>query len=128
MPHCAARAGAGSRTECEPDRKILQTRGRRSCLHVELRQSIHSSLADDSVMGRVGGGEWGSGGMGELLEGPTMSQASNEELKTLLSRVADASLYYPEYRYRAWGYGEWIAMEGLLAAARFCGKPRYQGF
>ena len=57
-----------------------------------------------------------------------MSRESNEELTTLLSRVADASLYYPEYRYKAWGYGEWIAMEGLLAAARFCGKPRYQGF
>lgn len=57
-----------------------------------------------------------------------MSQPSNEQLKTLLSRVADASLYYPEYRYKAWGYGEWIAMDGLLAAAEFCGESRYQGF
>ena len=45
-----------------------------------------------------------------------------------MTRVADASLYYPEYRYKAWGYGEWIAIEGLLSAAEICGNPRYLGF
>jgi rhamnogalacturonyl hydrolase YesR len=43
-------------------------------------------------------------------------------------RVADATIYYPAYQYKAWGYGEWIAMEGLLAAARICENPRYLGF
>jgi unsaturated rhamnogalacturonyl hydrolase len=42
--------------------------------------------------------------------------------------VADAAIYYPEYRYKVWGYGEWIALEGLLAAARICENPRYFGF
>lgn len=46
----------------------------------------------------------------------------------LMARVADATLYYPEYRYKVWGYGEWIALEGLLAAARICENPRYFGF
>ncbi len=46
----------------------------------------------------------------------------------LMSRVADATLYYPEYQYKAWGYGEWIALEGLLAAARICENSRYLGF
>jgi unsaturated rhamnogalacturonyl hydrolase len=45
-----------------------------------------------------------------------------------MARVADAAIYYPEYRYRVWGYGEWIALEGLLAAARICQNPRYLGF
>lgn len=45
-----------------------------------------------------------------------------------MARVADATVYYPAYRYKAWGYGEWIALEGLLAAARLCGNPRYLGF
>ncbi len=57
-----------------------------------------------------------------------MLQPSNAELKPLLCRVAEASLYYPGYRYKAWGYGEWIAMEGLLAAAELCGDARYLGF
>jgi unsaturated rhamnogalacturonyl hydrolase len=43
-------------------------------------------------------------------------------------RVANETLYYPHYRYKAWGYGEWIALEGLLAAARICDQPRYMGF
>ncbi len=46
----------------------------------------------------------------------------------LMARVADATLYYPQYRYRAWGYGEWIALEGLLEASRICENPRYHGF
>ncbi|HYM05134.1 MAG TPA: glycoside hydrolase family 88 protein [Terriglobales bacterium] len=45
-----------------------------------------------------------------------------------MARVADAAIYYPEYRYRVWGYGEWIALEGLLAAARICENSRYLGF
>ena len=49
-------------------------------------------------------------------------------LRELMVRVADATLYYPHYRYKAWGYGEWIALEGLLAAARLCDRPRYLGF
>jgi unsaturated rhamnogalacturonyl hydrolase len=48
--------------------------------------------------------------------------------RELMSRVADATIYYPEYRYKVWGYGEWIALEGLLAAARICQEPRYLGF
>lgn len=48
--------------------------------------------------------------------------------KDLMARVADASIYYPEYRYKAWGYGEWIAIEGLLSAAEICGNARYLGF
>jgi unsaturated rhamnogalacturonyl hydrolase len=48
--------------------------------------------------------------------------------RELMARVADATLYYPRYRYKAWGYGEWIALEGLLEAARICERPRYQGF
>ena len=54
-----------------------------------------------------------------------MNRAATREL---MARVADATLYYPEYRYKAWGYGEWIALEGLLEAARICENPRYQGF
>jgi unsaturated rhamnogalacturonyl hydrolase len=46
----------------------------------------------------------------------------------LMARVADAAIYYPEYQYRVWGYGEWIALEGLLAAARIGDNPRYLGF
>ena len=57
-----------------------------------------------------------------------MTKLNNEELKSLLARVANASLYYPEYRYKAWGYGEWIAMEGLLQAAKVCEDHRYAGF
>jgi unsaturated rhamnogalacturonyl hydrolase len=57
-----------------------------------------------------------------------MQQRSNADLKAWLSTVAAASLYYPEYRYKAWGYGEWIAMEGLLDAAELCGDARFQGF
>jgi unsaturated rhamnogalacturonyl hydrolase len=48
--------------------------------------------------------------------------------RELMARVADATIYYPEYRYRAWGYGEWIALEGLLAAGAICENPRYLGF
>jgi rhamnogalacturonyl hydrolase YesR len=48
--------------------------------------------------------------------------------RSLMARVADATIYYPAYRYKAWGYGEWIAMEGLLAAAPTCEDPRYFGF
>lgn len=48
--------------------------------------------------------------------------------RELMTRVADAAIYYPEYQYRVWGYGEWIALEGLLAAARICQNPRYLGF
>ena len=48
--------------------------------------------------------------------------------RQLMAKVANATLYYPHYRYRVWGYGEWIALEGLLAAARICEDPRYQGF
>jgi ATP-dependent exoDNAse (exonuclease V) beta subunit len=54
-----------------------------------------------------------------------MNRAASREL---MARVADATLYYPQYRYKAWGYGEWIALEGLLEAARICENPRYQGF
>jgi hypothetical protein len=49
-------------------------------------------------------------------------------MRELMAHVAEAAIYYPEYRYRVWGYGEWIAMEGLLAAARICQNPRYLGF
>ena len=49
-------------------------------------------------------------------------------MRDLMARVADATLYYPEYQYKCWGYGEWIALEGLLAAARICQNPRYLGF
>jgi unsaturated rhamnogalacturonyl hydrolase len=49
-------------------------------------------------------------------------------MRDLMARVADASLYYPEYQYKCWGYGEWIALEGLLAAAHICENPRYLGF
>jgi unsaturated rhamnogalacturonyl hydrolase len=48
--------------------------------------------------------------------------------RELMARVAGATIYYPEYRYKVWGYGEWIALEGLLAAARICQNPRYLGF
>ena len=48
--------------------------------------------------------------------------------RELMARVADAAIYYPEYQYRVWGYGEWIALDGLLAAARICQNPRYLGF
>jgi unsaturated rhamnogalacturonyl hydrolase len=48
--------------------------------------------------------------------------------RDLMAAVADAAIYYPEYQYRVWGYGEWIALEGLLAAARICQNPRYLGF
>jgi unsaturated rhamnogalacturonyl hydrolase len=57
-----------------------------------------------------------------------VTDPTSEELKSLLARVANASLYYPEYRYKAWGYGEWIAMEGLLQAAAVCEDNRYSGF
>ena len=47
----------------------------------------------------------------------------------LMARVADATICYPRYRYRVWGYGEWIALEGLLAAAPTAGvKPEVQTF
>lgn len=52
----------------------------------------------------------------------------DHSIRNLMSRVADATLYYPQYRYKAWGYGEWIALEGLLAAARLCEHSRYVGF
>lgn len=52
----------------------------------------------------------------------------DHSIRNLMSRVADATLYYPVYRYKAWGYGEWIALEGLLAAARLCEHSRYMGF
>jgi unsaturated rhamnogalacturonyl hydrolase len=45
-----------------------------------------------------------------------------------MARIADTTIYYPEYQYKVWGYGEWIALEGLLAASRFCLEPRYLGF
>jgi unsaturated rhamnogalacturonyl hydrolase len=48
--------------------------------------------------------------------------------RDLMAAVADAAIYYPEYQYRVWGYGEWIALEGLLAAARICQNPHYLGF
>ena len=48
--------------------------------------------------------------------------------RKLMAKVADAAIYYPVYQYRVWGYGEWIALEGLLAAARICQNPRYLGF
>jgi len=48
-------------------------------------------------------------------------------MRDLMTRVADATIYYPEYQYKVWGYGEWIALEGLLAAARICENPRYLG-
>ena len=48
--------------------------------------------------------------------------------RELMARVADATLYYPQYRYKAWGYGEWIALEGLLEASRICENPQYKGF
>jgi unsaturated rhamnogalacturonyl hydrolase len=48
--------------------------------------------------------------------------------RKLMARVADATIYYPEYQFKAWGYGEWIALEGLLAAGRICENPRYLGF
>ncbi len=50
------------------------------------------------------------------------------ELKSVMEKVADSTLYYPQYQYKAWGYGEWIAMEGLLSAAEICGNARYLGF
>jgi len=49
-------------------------------------------------------------------------------MRDLMASVADATVYYPEYQYKVWGYGEWIALEGLLAAARICENPRYRGF
>jgi unsaturated rhamnogalacturonyl hydrolase len=52
----------------------------------------------------------------------------DHSIRNLMARVADATLYYPSYRYRVWGYGEWIALEGLLAAARLCEHSRYMGF
>jgi unsaturated rhamnogalacturonyl hydrolase len=45
-----------------------------------------------------------------------------------ITRAADAALYYPVYRYKVWGYGEWIALEGLLAASRLTNNRRYSGF
>ena len=45
-----------------------------------------------------------------------------------MASVADSSLYYPQYQYKAWGYGEWIAMEGLFSAAEICRNGRYLGF
>jgi unsaturated rhamnogalacturonyl hydrolase len=57
-----------------------------------------------------------------------VTKPTDAELKSLLARVANASLYYPEYHYKAWGYGEWIAMEGLLLAAAVCENARYAGF
>ena len=53
---------------------------------------------------------------------------NDSDIRELMARVADATLYFPQYRYKAWGYGEWIALEGLLAAARICENPRYLGF
>lgn len=53
---------------------------------------------------------------------------AEDSLCDVMVRVADATLYYPHYRYKVWGYGEWIALEGLLAAARICEQPRYEGF
>lgn len=53
---------------------------------------------------------------------------NDSDIRELMARVADATLYYPQYQYKAWGYGEWIALEGLLAAARICQNPRYLGF
>jgi len=49
-------------------------------------------------------------------------------IRALMTCVANATIYYPQYRYKAWGYGEWIALEGLLAASRICENPRYSGF
>ena len=51
---------------------------------------------------------------------------AEDSLCDLMVRVADATIYYPQYRYKVWGYGEWIALEGLLAAARICEQPRYR--
>ena len=45
-----------------------------------------------------------------------------------ITRAADAALYYPVYRYKVWGYGEWIALEGLLAASRLTNNGQYAGF
>ncbi|MEW5980034.1 MAG: glycoside hydrolase family 88 protein [Acidobacteriota bacterium] len=53
---------------------------------------------------------------------------SSVEIKALLTHVSEASLYYPQYRYKVWGYGEWIALEGLLAASEIAGNPHAQGF
>ena len=55
-------------------------------------------------------------------------QQSDQELKRLMTCVADASLSYPAYQYKTWGYGEWIALEGLLSAARICADPKYLEF
>lgn len=52
----------------------------------------------------------------------------DHSIRNLMARVADATLYYPCYQYKVWGYGEWIALEGLLTAARLCEHPRYMGF
>jgi unsaturated rhamnogalacturonyl hydrolase len=49
-------------------------------------------------------------------------------MRDLMARVADSTIYYPEYQYKVFGYGEWIALEGLLAAAQICQNPRYLGF
>lgn len=35
---------------------------------------------------------------------------------------------HPAYQYKTWGYGEWIALEGLLSAATICADPKYLDF
>lgn len=52
----------------------------------------------------------------------------DQSLRNLMARVADATLHYPCYQFKVWGCGEWIALEGLLAAARLCEHSRYMGF
>jgi unsaturated rhamnogalacturonyl hydrolase len=55
-------------------------------------------------------------------------QLTNDELMSAMAKAADSALYFPGYQYKVWGYGEWIAMEGLLSAAEICGNGRYLGF
>ena len=64
--------------------------------------------------------------MSELKASST--DPSDAQLRALLDLAARRALYYSEYQYKAWGYGEWIALEGLLAAADHCDSPRYAGY
>src|SRR5690348_15398459 len=57
-----------------------------------------------------------------------MTQEQDAGRGALIDRLATATLGYPEYRYRLRGWGEWIALDGLLAAAETTGNQRYLGF
>jgi unsaturated rhamnogalacturonyl hydrolase len=52
---------------------------------------------------------------------------TSDETLTLMRRVADASMGYPAFTWH-WGWGEWIALEGLLEASDATGDERYRTF